>query len=269
MNPFQKSSSLMVWICLGIPIFAKAATVPSPPINMTGIMPVVSGVPVLIRWTKPLSDGGSPITGYTLRALNDTSAHCTVPDTVLSCSIPSGNPFPDSAYTVVAYAINTVGSSPASASLTFHTPSFTATHLAAVAGNGQVSVSWVGPNMPPQYPCGESKNYAVSSNPTSNGCTTSSTNCTITGLTNGITYTFTVLTTEFSIQSIGCAPVTSSSTPSAAVTPLASLAIVLPHSFQTGRTDYSLLPAQYFDLNGRLQKNSIRTYPSIPILPIK
>ena len=83
------------------------------------------------------------------------------------------------------------------------------TNVSAVAGNGQASLSW---NAPASDGGSAINGYAVTSNPGSVTCNTGgSLNCVVGGLTNGISYTFTVTATN----PIGTGP---PSSPSSAVT---------------------------------------------------
>ena len=85
------------------------------------------------------------------------------------------------------------------------------TGVAAVAGDGQVTVSWTAPvddgGSPVLY-------YTATANPGGATCTTTSTSCVVSGLTNGTGYTFTVTARNAIGMSVPSAP-------SATVTPTA------------------------------------------------
>ena len=85
------------------------------------------------------------------------------------------------------------------------------TGVHATAGNKQAEVAWTAPGSDGGTPI---TGYTATSSPGGKTCTTSgSLSCTVTGLTNGVAYTFTVTATN----AIGTG---SASAPSAAVTPL-------------------------------------------------
>lgn len=85
----------------------------------TGFAAVVKNGAVQASWIAPASDGGSPITGYRVRALQDTAKGCTVGGD-LSCVITgltAGLP-----YTFAVAALNAVGRSEFSPSVTVTMP---------------------------------------------------------------------------------------------------------------------------------------------------
>ena len=84
--------------------------------------------------------------------------------------------------------------------------------VVAVAGDASATITWAAPASPGSFPV---SNYAVTSSPGGNTCLTSTLTCTVTGLTNGTTYTFTVK----ALNGAGWSP---DSSPSNAVTPQAS-----------------------------------------------
>jgi hypothetical protein len=73
------------------------------------------------------------------------------------------------------------------------------TSVEATAGDGLAQVSWSAPSKNGGLPI---SGYAVTSSPASMGCTTTTTACTVSGLANGIPYTFTVTASN----SIGAGP---------------------------------------------------------------
>jgi hypothetical protein len=87
------------------------------------------------------------------------------------------------------------------------------TGVSATAGNGQAEVTWTASARPG---CGGITEYAVTASPGGVGCITGGeTTCTVTGLTNGTAYTFTVVATNAANDS------SDPSDPSNPVTPFA------------------------------------------------
>ena len=66
------------------------------------------------------------------------------------------------------------------------------TNVTATAGNAQATVSWSAPS----FTGGTITGYTVTLNPGGKTCTTTTTSCTITGLTNGTAYTVEVTATN-------------------------------------------------------------------------
>jgi hypothetical protein len=143
--------------------------------------------------------GGSTITRLEF-ALDDTTA---VDDSTASLSSPYTltNLSPGTAYTVYMRAVSASGTGPWSAPQAFVTssppipppvyPPGAPTELTAVAGDASADVSWVAPSDSGSYPI---SNYQVTSAPGGRSCLVSvpALTCTVSGLTNGTSYTFTV-----------------------------------------------------------------------------
>ncbi len=197
---------------------ASEASAPVTPVGVPGAPTAVTSAPGngqhVVFWTAPVSNGGSAIAGYTATAVQDTTKKCTTTG-ALSCTVTGlSNCLP---YIFVVTATNSVGTGPASAASAFVTPAFSPvtvpnppTGVTGVGGNAQVAVSWQAASSN----CGGSvTGYVVTSHPGGLTCsTTEALTCTVTGLTNGTAYTFTV--TASSSGGIGAA-----SAPSEAVTP--------------------------------------------------
>jgi len=159
-------------------------TIPGAPTSVTG---VYGNGQVALSWVAPASNGGSAVTGYRVTSnpggLTATSSGTSVTFTGLSNG---------TAYTFTVVAINAAGNSlpsSASSSITPRRVPDAPTTVTGVAGNTQVVVAWVAPGNN-----GGSAiiDYTVTSNPGGRTATSSSLTATVTGLTNGTPYTFTV-----------------------------------------------------------------------------
>ncbi len=165
---------------------------PGPP---TGVSAVAGNGQATVSWTAPASDGGSAITQYTatsapggLTAVVDGS---TLNATVTG--LANGT-----SYTFTVTATNAVGtsdpSSPSNA-ITPIGPPDPPTGVSAVAGDGQIAVSWTAPASDGGSAITQ---YTVTSDPGSvtvveDGATLTSM---VLGLANSTTYTFTVTATN-------------------------------------------------------------------------
>ena len=161
-----------------------------------------------VTWTAPTDDGGDPIIGYTATA-NPGGASCNSATT--SCSVAGlAN---GTSYTFTVTASNGAGASIASASTAAVTPRTVPDApggVTATGGNSQATVSWGAPGNGGDPITG----YTATADPGGATCTTAGTSCTVSGLTNGQAYTFSVTATN----GVGTGP---ASTPSASVTPSA------------------------------------------------
>ena len=185
------------------------AAVPDPP---TGVSATASNASATVSWSAPASSGGSAITSYTVRSASGVVA--TVNGDTLSTTVTGLTNGTSYAFTVTA--TNAAGNSPASAPSNAVVPATVPgapTAVTATAGNATATVSWTAPasnggNAITSYTVLASSGATV----TVNGATTSTT---LSGLTNGTAYTFTVTATN----NVGTG---ASSAPSAAVTPTAA-----------------------------------------------
>src|ERR1039457_1336940 len=161
-----------------------------------------------VSFTAPANNGGAAITGYAVTSSpgNITATGTTSPISVTG--LTNGTP-----YTFTVVATNSVGNSPASTASNSVTPSLTAivpsapTAVIATAGNASATVTFTASA---SNGGAAITGYTVTSSPAagtdSNAGATGLTH-TITGLTNGTAYTFTVVATN----SVGNSPASSAS----------------------------------------------------------
>lgn len=155
---------------------------------------------VTVRWSTPSSNGGSAITGYTVTPYIGSTAQTPVNVAGTGTSTNVTGLTNATAYTFRVAAVNAMGTgaqSNASASTTpFGVPG-APTGVAAVPGNQSLYLTWAAPasnggSAITRY------NVTRFANGASQGSVSAgtNTNLTVTGLTNGTTYTFTVTATN-------------------------------------------------------------------------
>ena len=192
----------------------SAASAPSSPVvpaNVPGMPTAVVAIAgagqASVAFSPPSDDGGSPITGYTITSSpGGVTATCTTSPCVIT-GLTNGT-----AYTFTVYATNPVGSSAESAASAAVTPVAVPgapTAVTATAGAGQAAVAFTAPVDDGGSPI---TGYLVTAAPGGLTATCATSPCTVTGLTNGASYTFTV-------QAINAVGDSAASTPTAAVTP--------------------------------------------------
>jgi len=201
-------------------VTASNATGPSP--NSSASVPIVPvpaipSVPDTVRavagitnatvtWSRPSSDGGSPITGARAFAVQDPSKYCTT-ITELTCTVTG---LTDRSYTFVVNVSNLVGTSRDSTASNSVTPSVTVPSaprdVMGSPGDGSIVVAWAAPLSDGGR--GITSYRVISLQDSTKDCITSSgLSCTVRGLTNGRSYTFTVRATN----SIGQGPASADS----------------------------------------------------------
>ncbi|MFP5445738.1 MAG: fibronectin type III domain-containing protein, partial [Betaproteobacteria bacterium] len=194
---YQNGSSSLVRSVRAL--YFAAAVAPDAP---TGLTAVAGNGAATLSWTAPANHGGSAILSYTVTgtpAGGGTAAGCpaTAPATTCTVSGLSNGV----AYNFTVTATNAVGTSSAStsASATPQGVPDAPTGLTAVAGNGAVTLSWTAPA---NNGGSAILSYTVTGAPAGGGATVGcpatapATSCTVSGLTNGVAYTFTVTATN-------------------------------------------------------------------------
>ena len=187
----------------------SVSTVPDAP---TGVGATAGNGSATVSWTAP-SDEGSAITGYTVS--DGTGDTCATPDGMTtSCTVTGLTN--GSSYSFTVTATNADGTGAASAPSNSVTPSAVPdapTGVTAAPGDASATVSWTAPSDEGSPITG----YTVSDG-AGDTCTTASTGCIVTGLTDGSSYSFTVTATNADGTGAASAPsnsVTPSSTPDA------------------------------------------------------
>ena len=190
---------------------ASAASAPVTPATVPGVPGIVAATrgdrAASVSFTAPASDGGAAITGYTVTSAPDgiTGTCGASPCTVTG--LTNGT-----SYTFTVHASNAVGDGPESDATAAVTPATTPdapTAVSAARADQGAEVSFT-------TPAGDGGSaitgYLVTSQP--GGATTPcpGSPCTVTGLTNGTAYTFTVQ----ALNDVGAGP---ASLPSVAVVP--------------------------------------------------
>ena len=197
-----------------------------PPSAPTGVTAVATSGRATVSW-NPATANGSPVTSYTVT--NGAGLTCSSSST--SCTVhglTNGN-----VYVFTVWATNALGTSAASspsAPVTPATKPGAPRNVVATFGNGSATISWTAPTSSGGAPV---SSYTASDG--SDSCVTSATSCTVVGLTNGATYTFTVTATNVAGVSspsnpVQVTPATAAAAPT--VTGVTSVATGLEVTFQ-------------------------------------
>ena len=183
---------------------------PNPPDPPTGVTAAAGNAQATVSFTPPVNNGGAAVIDYTV-----TSSPGGISATGTSSPITVAGLTNNQAYTFTVKARNATASSNASAASNQVTPvpgnsaPGAPTGVTATAGNGQATISFNAPSSNGGTPI---TLYKVTSSPGGRIASGPAGPLTVTGLTNGQSYTFTVVATN----AIGDGP---ASSPSNAVTP--------------------------------------------------
>ncbi len=172
----------------------------------------------VVTFTPPAANGGSPVTSFTATSSpGSVTGTCTAPCTTITVTgLTNGI-----SYTFTVTATNAAGTGPASAPSNSIMPGpapDAPSGVSATAGNAQAYVTFAVPASGANPVTG----YVVVSNPAGGVDTNAGASVTkhvLTGLANGIDYTFTVTATNI----VGTSP---ASSPSNTVTPATALAVL-------------------------------------------
>ena len=171
-----------------------------------------------LSWTAPLVDGGSPITAYVITPYIGTTALAPVTFNSTATTQTITGLTNGTTYQFKVAAINVIGSGPRSTKSNAVIPGpavpTAPTIGTVISGNAQVTLSWTAPASDGGAPVTgyEVTPYVAAVPQTPVVFTSTATTQSITGLTNGVSYTFKVA----ALNSAGTSP---QSAASAAVTP--------------------------------------------------
>ena len=165
-----------------------ALTVPDPPSNVAATAGLGQAT---VSFTAPADTGNSPITSYTVSATNDAIAATVAGSPITVTGLAEGGVY---AFTVTATNAkgHSVPSVPSN-SVNIPQPPSQPTAVNAVAGNGQATVDFGPPDDDGDLAI---TSYIVTAMPGGLTATGAGSPLTVTGLTNGTSYTFTVHATN-------------------------------------------------------------------------
>ena len=263
------TSRLLLQVLASVPA-PIPATLPAAPSAVTA---TAGDAQATVSWTAPANDGGSPITSYTV-----TSSPAAAPVTVAApanSAVVTGLT-DGTSYTFTVTATNAVGTGAASAASNSVTPAAPVppvptatvpgapTAVTATAGDAQASVSWTAPASDGGSPI---TSYTVTSSPATAPVTVAApaTTATLTGLTNGTAYTFTVTATNAVGTGAASAP-SNSVTPAAPVTGPAPTDVQVAGAATTGQPTAGGLFGYVFQVknNGSATASNIQFTDVLP-----
>jgi hypothetical protein len=191
----------------------RPAGAPGVPINLV----VTAGVGQAdVSWSAPVSDGGSPITGYSLDVLRATTVVRTISLAGAGTSTTVTGLTNGTAYSFRVSAVNAVTTGASSAASAPVTPAAPATvpgaptRVVAKAGSRQATVSWLAPaGNGGSAITGYSVQVVTGGFARTVSVTGTGTSTTVTGLANGTSYTFRVS----AVNAIGTGAASAASAP--------------------------------------------------------
>ena len=136
------SASLALWAS---PSVWPDPTVPPAP---TGVAAVAGNGQASVSWTAPVSNGGSPLTGYVVTPYVGATAQTAVVAPATATNATVGGLANGTSYTFTVAATNAVGAgtaSPATGAVVPATVPDAPTGVTASAGTGSARVTWVAP----------------------------------------------------------------------------------------------------------------------------
>jgi Fibronectin type III domain len=195
----HSKAAVRVWA--SVTGYLHTLAVPSAPRSVVG---VAQNGGALVTWRPPVSDGGAPVAAYRVEVLPGGTT-TVVPGAALQMSVgglKNGTP-----YTFLVVAINSAGSSPASApsaAITpYGVPSAPTNVVAKASDVGTATLTWTAPTDTGGLPITGYKITASVGGATAASTTTSAT---VSGLASGQYATFTVTATNGPATSLPSAP---------------------------------------------------------------
>jgi hypothetical protein len=224
--PYTFTATATTALATGSASLPSSAVTPAAPLSApTNVSATTGNAQAVVTWTAPVSNGGSSITAYTVTA-NPGGATASWSSGALTATVTGLTN--GTAYTFTVTATNSIGASSASSNSSAVTPTALGapTNVSAVASSTQAVVTWT---VPVSNGGSSITAYTVTASPGGATATWSSgaLTATVTGLTNGVPYTFTATATT----ALATGP---ASLPSSAVTPAAPLSAPTNVSATTG-----------------------------------
>ena len=241
----------------------------SQPVAPTSVSAAAGQGQATVSFTAPASNGGAAITSYTVTSSPGNIAVSGARSPLTVTGLTNGT-----AYTFTVTATNSVGTSSASTASSSVTPSATVpgapTSVTATAGQGQATVSFTAPA---SNGGAAITSYTVTSSPGNIAVSGAGSPLTVTGLTNGTAYTFTVTATN-SAGTSSASTVSNSVTPTLA-TPVVTVSattklLTFSWSTITGATYYQLFKningnAGYTQVGSNLSSSATSATDSIGV----